>query len=86
MKTTKPQVHIRNLADLEREERRVRQRLKTQEAELIQRVKKLPEEALSAALVRLVSVVIEGKILRAVVNFAKKVGKNAFSGFFKDIL
>lgn len=80
------QVHIKNLDELEREERRVRQRISGQEAELVRRVKRLPEEAVSAALVKLVSTVIEGKILRTLVNFATKVGKNALSGLFKDIL
>jgi len=83
---SKRHVHITSLSDLEREERNVRQRLKQQEAELGLRIKKLPEEIVTAAIIRLVSSVLKGDTLNSVVNFAKKVGKNALSGLFKDIL
>lgn len=83
---SKRPVHITSLADLEREERLVRQRIKRQEAELLQRLTRLPSEIISSALVKLVSGIVQGNILRSVVNFAKKAGKNALSGLFKDIL
>lgn len=86
MMMTKRQVNITNLEELEQEERRVRQRIRRQEAELVGRVKRLPEEAVSAAFMKLIGAVLEGNMLRSVVNFAKKLGKNVLSRLFKDIL
>lgn len=81
---SREKVNISNLAELEQEERRVRKRIKKNEAELLQRVKKLPEEIVTSAIVKLVSGILEGNALKSVVNFAKKVGKNVLSGFFKE--
>ncbi len=82
----KRRVHITTLSDLAREERNVRERLKQQEAELVLRVKKLPEEIITTAIIRLVSSVVKGNTLNSVVNFAKRVGKNLLSNLFKDIV
>lgn len=84
---TKRSVNISSLAELQTEERRVRQRIRTQEAELFLRVKKLPEEIVTAAIVKLISAVIKGNMLKSLINFAKNAGKRAFfSSFLKDIL
>ena len=83
---SKRQVNITSLRELQEEERRVRQRIKKQETELIQRVKKLPEEIVTTAIVKMVSSILQGNILKTVVNFAKKMGKNVLSNLFKDIL
>jgi len=77
-------ITITNLAELEQEELRVRRRIKKHEAELMLRVKKLPEEIVTSAIIRLVSGILEGNVLKSVVNFAKKVGENVLSGLFKD--
>lgn len=83
---SKRRIQITTLSDLAREERNVRERLKQQEAELVLRVKKLPEEIITTAIIRLVSSVVKGNTLNSVVNFAKRVGKNLLSNLFKDIV
>ena len=77
-------INITSLSELENEERKVRQRIKKNEAELMLRVKKLPEELMTNAIIKLVSSVLEGNTLKSLVNFAKRVGKNLVSNFFKD--
>jgi hypothetical protein len=77
-------VNITSLSELENEERRVRRRIKKQEAELLVRVKQLPEEVVTTAVIKLVSAVMQGSALKTLVNFAKKVGKNVLSTVFKD--
>ena len=81
---TKHTPNITSLAQLEQAERKVRTRIKQQEAELLQRVKKLPEELVTTAIVRLVSSVLKGATLKSIVNLAKRVGKNVVSNVFKD--
>jgi hypothetical protein len=79
-------VNITSLSDLRSEERRVRMRIKKQEAELLVRMKQLPEEVITTAAVKLVSAVMQGNALKTLVNFAKKVGKNVLSSLFKDFV
>ena len=83
---TKQKINITSLAELEQEERRVRKRIVMQEAELSMRVKKLPEELVTTAIIKLVSSALKGTSLKTVVNFAKRVGKNVFSNILKDIV
>jgi len=80
----KQRINITSLSDLQHEERKVRLRIKKQEAELMIRVKKLPEEIITTAIVKLVSGILQGNALKSVVNFAKKVGKNVLSSVFKE--
>lgn len=82
----KKQINITSLAELEMEERKVRRRIKKQEAELILRVKKLPEEIISTAIVKLISGILEGNTVKSAINFIKKLGKNIVSNVFKDNL
>ncbi len=81
---TKHSPNIQNYDDLERHELKVRLRLKATEAELKQRAKQIPEEIISAALMRVVSVIVDGSAIRSVVDIVKRVGKSAFSRLFDD--
>jgi len=80
----KRQIIITSLSDLEKEERKVRQRIKRQEAELLLRVKKLPEELVSAAIERTISGILGGNTFKSALNFIKKIGKNVLSNLFKE--
>lgn len=79
-------VNITSLSELQNEERKVRTRIKKQEAELLVRMKQLPEEVITTAVIKLVSTVLQGGALKTLVNFAKKVGKNVLSTLFKDFV
>ncbi|PBQ33050.1 hypothetical protein CNR22_15110 [Sphingobacteriaceae bacterium] len=79
----KRQVIITSLSELETEERRVRQRIKKQEAELMLRVKKLPEELVSTAVVKVVSGLISGDTAKTVMGFIKKIAGNLISNIFE---
>jgi hypothetical protein len=82
---SKRKLNISTLAELESEEREVRRRIKQQEVDLSARVKKLPEELVTTAVVRLISTVVKGNTLKSAINFAKRVGKNVFSNVLKDL-
>lgn len=83
---SKPKINITSLAELEHEERMLRKRIKLQETELAIRVKKLPEELVTTAIIKLISSAVKGDALKTVLSFAKKVGKNVFSNILKDIV
>lgn len=77
-------VIIRNLEELELHERKVRRRIKEAELELGLRMKQMPEEIVTSALMKLVSSLIEGKAIRSLAGIAKKVGKSALFKLFND--
>lgn len=83
---SKRKLNISSLAELEAEEREVRKRLKQQEVELSMRIKKLPEELVTTAIVRLISTIVKGNTLKSTINFAKRVGKQVFSNVLKDFV
>ena len=79
-------------ADLEREELRVRKRLKKQEAELQQRIKRLPEEIVTIGVTKAITGVISGNFMKTATSIFRNVvsyffGKreNSGGGFFKKI-
>ena len=80
----KQQRNITSPEELEQEERRVRLRIRKREAELMLRMKKLPEEVVAAAAVSLISGILEGQTLKTIVNYAKKLGKTLISRLFKE--
>jgi hypothetical protein len=85
MKTmNKKPVIIRNVEELELHERKVRRRIKEAELELGLRMKQMPEEIVTSALMKLVSGIIEGKTIKSLAGIAKKVGKSALFKLFND--
>jgi hypothetical protein len=52
-------------ADLEREEKRVRMRIRKQEEEILVRVKKLPEEIVVSAITKVISSIINGDAVKS---------------------
>jgi hypothetical protein len=66
-------------ADLEREEIRVRKRLKKQEEDLKLKLKTLPEEIVTTGITRLVTGLISGNIFKSIGSILKVV-VSAFSG------
>lgn len=66
-------------ADLEREEIRVRKRLKKQEEDLKLKLKTLPEEIVTTGITRLVTGLISGNIFKSIGSIFKVV-VSAFSG------
>lgn len=80
---SKPQVIITSLSDLETEERKVRRRIKRQEAELLSRVKTLPEELVSTAVVKVASGLVSGNTAKTVIGFIKKIAGNLISNIFE---
>lgn len=81
---SKRKVTIGSLEELEIEERKVRKRLKKQEADLLGRVKQLPEEVVTVAAIKLISGIMQGGALKSLIAIAKKIGKNVFSTLMKD--
>ncbi|MBL7931753.1 MAG: hypothetical protein JNL60_07625 [Bacteroidia bacterium] len=81
----KKELNIRNIEDLEREERKVIKRIKRQEAELGERFKQLPEEIVTTGVTRLVTAIIEGSALKSLLDTAKKIGKNALSSLLNTL-
>lgn len=75
---------IRNVEELELHERKVRRRIKDAELELGLRMKQMPEEIVTTALMKLVSSLIEGKAIKSLAGIAKKVGKSALFKLFND--
>lgn len=79
MMTMNNNSNISSYADLEREEIRVRKRIKKQEEELRVRLKQLPEEVITIGISRTITTVLSGKlfstggkILRSVVSYFMK--------------
>lgn len=77
-------------ADLEREETRVRKRLKKQEETLKLKLKTLPEEIVTAGITKIVTGIINGNIFKTLGSIikvvvsafsAKKEGEGSGSGF-----
>lgn len=66
-------------ADLEREEVRVRKRLKKQEEDLKLKLKTLPEEIVTAGVTKIVTGIINGNIFKSIGSVIKVV-VSAFSG------
>ncbi len=65
-------------ADLEREEMRVRRRIKKHEEELHERLKKLPEEIVTIGVTKVITGIVSGNWKRTIVSIFKGV----FSYFF----
>lgn len=66
-------------ADLEREEKRVRSRIRKQEEEILIRVKRLPEEILIAGITKMVSNIMNGNIVNSGMSILKSVGSYFFN-------
>jgi len=60
--------------DLDREEIRVRKRLKKQEETIKQKLKTLPEEIVTAGVTKVVSGILSGDIFKSAVSIVKTVG------------
>lgn len=80
---TKSKFTITNLAELEREELRVRKRLKKNEIELQKRIKQLPEELIVTGLSRIISGIAKGTVLNSLLKIARKLGKDVLDNFLK---
>ena len=80
---TKSKFTIHNLAELEREELRVRKRLKKNEIELQKRIKQLPEELIVTGLSRIISGIAKGTVLNSILKIARKLGKDVLDNFLK---
>jgi len=77
-------------ADLEREELRVRKRIKKHEAELQERIKKLPEEIITVGVTKTITGLISGNFMKTMGSVFKGVvsyffGKSEKGGLFKTI-
>lgn len=93
---TKSNYSINNYADLEREELRVKKRLKKQEELIRLQLKTLPEEVVTAGITRVINGILSGNLFQqagTVVSlvkglFQKKTSKEeeSESGGFMDIL
>ena len=81
---TKGRPHIKTIQELELYERQVRMRLKETESEIRVRVKQVPEELVSAALIKFIAIVIEGKAIKTLAGLLKKVSKSTFLKLFGD--
>lgn len=62
--TTKTNYSISRYADLEREELRVRKRLKKQEALIRLQLKTLPEEAVTAGITKVINGILSGNLFQ----------------------
>ncbi|MES2514101.1 MAG: hypothetical protein V4580_08140 [Bacteroidota bacterium] len=70
---------INNFSDLEREELRLKMRLKSQEAAIKLKLKTLPEEIVKTGITRLVTGILNGNIFNSAVSIIKTIG-SVFSG------
>ncbi len=64
---------ITSFADLEREEIRVKKRIKKQEEELKQKLQTLPEEIVTAGVTKIITGILNGDIFRSAVSVIKTV-------------
>ncbi len=78
MKTMKSNYNIQSYADLEREEIRVKKRLKKQEEELKLKLRTLPEELVTTGVTKAVTGILNGDLFRAVSGIFKII-KNVFA-------
>lgn len=65
---------INGFGDLEREEIRVRNRLKKQEETLKLKLKSLPEEIVTTGITKIVTSILNGDIFRSALSVVKTVG------------
>ena len=65
MKTMKSNYTIQNYSDLEREEIRVKRRLKKQEELIKVKLKTLPEEVVTAGITRVITGILSGDLFRS---------------------
>ncbi len=95
----KTKVMINNFSDLEREELRIKRRVKKQEESIKIQLKTLPEEIVTAGASKLITGVLSGNFLKTAVTIMKSVGssltgnndgetssKSGFIGLIKSIL
>ena len=65
---------INGFSDLEREEIRVKKRLKKQEEAIKLQLKTLPEEIISTGITKIVTGILNGDIFKSAVSIVKTVG------------
>lgn len=75
----KTNYNINGFADLEREEIRVRKRIKKQEEALKIKLQTLPEEIVTTGITKIVVGILSGDIFKSAVSIIKTVG-SLFSG------
>ena len=75
----KNNVIITSFADLDREEIRVRKRIKKQEEEIKLNLKTLPEEIVTTGITKIVTNILNGELFRSAISIIKTVG-SAISG------
>jgi hypothetical protein len=75
----KNNVIITSFADLDREEIRVRKRIKKQEEEIKLKLKTLPEEIVTTGITKIVTNILNGELFRSAISIIKTVG-SAISG------
>ena len=75
----KNNVIITSFADLDREEIRVRKRIKKQEEEIKLKLKTLPEEIITTGITKIVTYILNGELFRSGISIIKTVG-SAISG------
>ena len=75
----KNNVIITSFADLDREEIRVRKRIKKQEEEIKLKLKTLPEEIITTGITKIVTNILNGELFRSAISIIKTVG-SAISG------
>ncbi len=71
--------NISCIYDLKREERKVRSRIRNHESEIAERFKKLPEEIVTVAVLKVVSAVSSSDIVNNSLNYIHKITDKLFS-------
>jgi hypothetical protein len=71
--------NITSYADLEREERRVRGRLRKQEEEIAKKIKQLPEEIIVAGITKVISSIVQGNFMKSGMSVLRSVGSHFFN-------
>lgn len=74
---------ITSFSDLDREEIRVKKRIKKQEEEIKQRIKTLPEDIVTAGITKIVTSILNGDLFKSAMSILKTVG-SVFSESKKD--
>ena len=74
---------ITRFADLDREEIRVRKRIRKQEEDIKQRIKTLPEDIVAAGITKIVNSILNGEFFKSAISIIKSVG-SVFSDSKKD--
>lgn len=65
---------ITSYNDLEREEKRIQQRLKNQEEAIRLKLKKLPEELILSGVTKLITDILNGQALKTTIGVVKLIG------------